>query len=88
MALERLERRSCCSVPELQRFIIRARDDLRAVGGEGDGRDPARVALERLERHTPMRLNFRLSFDPIRNTLLKCFSNNTLLWGEDKARTI
>jgi len=42
------------------------------------------VALERLQRRTPMRLHSRLSFDPSRDTLLKCFSDNALLWGEDK----
>jgi hypothetical protein len=84
VALERLQRRSCCSVPEPHCPIVRARDDLLAVRREGDGLDRVRVALERLERRTPMRLNSRLSFYPSRDTLLKYFSDNTLLWGEDK----
>jgi hypothetical protein len=46
--------------------------------------DRVSVALERLQRRTPMRLNSRLSFYPSRDILLKSFSDNTLLWGEDK----
>ena len=42
------------------------------------------MALERLERCSPMRLHSRLNFDPSRDILLKCFSDNTLLRGEDK----
>ena len=54
-----------------------------AVGREGHGRDPVRVALERLQRCTPMRLHSRLSFNPRGDTLLEVYSNNTLIWSKD-----
>jgi hypothetical protein len=78
MALERLERRSRCSVPEPHRPINRARDDLLAIGGEGDRSDRVSVALERLERRAPVCLHFWSELNPIWDTPLKIPSNNAI----------
>ena len=59
-----------------------------AVGREGHGVDVARMALERLEHRTPIRLHSRIFLDPHRDILFKRCSNNTLLWSKDKRRTI
>ena len=50
MAPERTARcpRSC--IPEPYRPVVRARNDLLAVWGEGDAVNPAAVALERAAR--------------------------------------
>jgi hypothetical protein len=39
----------------------------------------------RVAKQALIRLNSRFSFHPSRDTLLKCFSDNTLLWGKDKS---
>jgi hypothetical protein len=75
MALERLQRRSRGRVPEPDSLVPRTGHQLLAVGREGYGANGTPMALERLQRRTPIRSYLRTSSNPLWQLVTELSSN-------------